>query len=405
MKTIENTVSLDDEWRTTRCLNLNAAEGLLSPKARAVLHSRLEDRSLTGEVGKRPHKGARNVDWLDITLTDLAKRIFKVEFAEHRPLSGSIANAMTMYSLTKVGDTILTIEDPRGHSTWRAQGYAGFRGIRVVDIPFDYEQWNIDVNALREAAKHVEPKPRLFIIGTSSFLFPHPVPEVAEIAKEVGASLWYDGSHVLGLIAGSEFQNPIREGAYILTGATSKTLCGPVGGLILHNDSDLQKRIPAIQKGMMSFVGHNRTASLAITLAEMSVFGRDFAQQIIRNAKALARSLDKEGFNVMCRDKGYTESHIVLVNVSNLGGGEKVAQILERYNMICSSHRLFRSEPSPAGLRMGVTELTRLGMKEVEMLKVANFMRRAVFDHEPQTHLREEIAQFRESFRGVQFCF
>lgn len=249
LQTIEGIVAENDDWRTKKCVNLNAAESVLSPRAESLLHSDLERRNLIGEVGQRHHKGARYIDELDAIVTELAKKLFGSKFAEHRPLTGSVANAMVMRCLTEVGDTILALEAPRGHPSWRTEGYAGFRGLRVIDIPFDYEEWNIDLNKLKDMVDKLESKPKLFVIGSSVFLFPHPLKQLSGIAAEIGAKVWYDGAHVLGLIAGRVFQDPLAEGAYVLTGTTSKTLSGPIGGLILHNDPAFDKHIRSLLSG------------------------------------------------------------------------------------------------------------------------------------------------------------
>jgi glycine hydroxymethyltransferase len=205
LQTVEKIVRENDEWRTRKCINLNAAESVLSPRANRLLQSDLERRAVLGELEMRHHKGARYVDKLDAIVTEQAKKLFRVAFAEHRPITTSLANALALRALTDPGDTILALEAPRGHPSWREQGYAGFRGLNIVDIPFDYSKWNIDVPRLRQVTENLKKKPKVFVVGTSVFLFPHPLKEIAGIASGVGARVWYDAAHVLGLIAGGMF--------------------------------------------------------------------------------------------------------------------------------------------------------------------------------------------------------
>lgn len=361
LQTVERLVRENDEWRTRKCINLNAAESVLSPRANRLLQSDLERRAVLGELGARHHKGARYVDQLDAIVTEQARKLFKVDFVEHRPVTTSIANALALRSLTEVGDTILALEAPRGHPSWRQQGYAGFRGLDIIDIPFDYAEWNVDLVRLRQVTEKLKARPKVFVVGTSVFLFPHPLKEIVNIASGVGAKVWYDAAHVLGLIAGGRFQDPLAEGAYLVTGTTSKTLSGPMGGVLLHNDPALDKDIRSNFAGFVSTLGHQRTAALAATLAEMSVFGADFAGQIISNGKALARALDEEGFDVVGRKKGYTESHTVVFDVSRLGGGDRVANLFEAGNIISSAYKIWRADEPWEGIRIGVTEVTQAG--------------------------------------------
>ena len=405
LQTVERIVRENDEWRTRKCINLNAAESVLSPRANLLLQSDLERRAAPGELGARHHKGARYVDQLDAIVTEQAKKVFRVSFAEHRPVTTSVANALALRSLTNVGDTIMALEAPRGHPSWRQQGYAGFRGLNILDIPFDYAEWNIDLVKLRQLTEKLTTRPKVFVVGTSVFLFPHPLKEIVEIASEVGAKVWYDAAHVLGLIAGGRFQDPIAEGAYMMTGTTSKTLSGPMGGVILHNDPALDKDIRSNLPGFISTLGHQRTAALAATLAEMSVFGADFAAQIISNAKVLARALDEEGFDVVGRKNGYTESHTILFDVSKQGGGDRVSGLFEKGNIVSSAYKVWSPDEAWAGVRIGVTEVTRLGMKEAEMKQIARFMRQLAREQEDPENVAKEVADFRGQFTKVRFCF
>jgi glycine hydroxymethyltransferase len=404
LTSIEKIVAENDEWRTKKCINLHAAESMLSPRARKLLQSDLDRRVILGDVGHRKSPGGRYLDQLDTIVSELIKKTFGVKFEEHRPVTTSIANGIVLRCLTEVGDTILALQAPNGHPTWRSEGYAGFRGLKVVDIPFDYDEWNIDVEKFREVTRSLDAKPKLVVIGTATFLFPYPVAEIVDIADELGAKVWYDGAHVLGLIAGGRFQQPFDEGAYLMTGTCSKTLSGPMGGIILHNDQDLDLRIRKALPGLLSNIGHERTASLAASLVEMSAYGSEFAGQVVRNAKALAKALDEAGFEVIGRKNGYTESHVVLVDATELGGGERVTRSLEQGNIIASPYPLRSPQMPWPGVRIGVSEVTRLGMKETEMRQVADFARRLAIENVSPDTVKREVTEFREKFDEVHYC-
>jgi len=391
-----------DEWRSHKCINLQAADSAISPMAESLLRSDLERRTITGEIGSRTSKGARYADEIEELTAKIAKELFDCTFVEHRAITTSIADAMLIRVLTKPGDTILALEEPRGHPTWREIGYSGFRDLSIVDIPFDYENWNIDLEGLRSVVQSLRGKKvPLAIVGSSLMLFPYPLADIREITEELGTKLWYDGAHVLGLIAGKKFQDPLREGADVLSGTSNKTLSGPMGGLILHNDKVIDASIRTHFPGFLSIIGHNRFASLAITLLEFKRFGSDYAQQIIANAKALAGALQNEGINVLAKNHGYTQSHMLLVNVKDLGG-LVASKKLEDSNIICSACKLFSKQEPFHGIRIGVTEVTRHGMKEHDMLTLASLIKKVIRDG---VDVKSEVASFNEGFQDVLYRF
>jgi glycine hydroxymethyltransferase len=209
---------------------------------------------------------------------------------------------------------------------------------------------------------------------------------------------------VLGLIAGGRFQKPLLEGADLLGGTGSKSLSGAPGGLLLYNDEWLDKKIKKTFAGHVASYGNSRPASLAITLLEWMEFGPSFADQIIKNAKALAKELDLEGLEVVARHKGYTESHTVLCNVKGLGGGHKTTAELERANITCNAIRLFSPGEPWEGLRLGVSEMTRFGMKEAEMKRIAHCMREVLIDRVEPNKVGMEVSELRSKFTKVGYC-
>ena len=403
-KRVTDLVRRNDSWRNKMCVNLHAAESAISPLASAMLHSDLERRAITGEIGSRHLNGAEYCDEVEAIAIELSKKVFGCNFAELRASSTSVADGIAIHSLTNVGDTIFALEEPRGHQSWRSDGYAGMRGLRILDIPFDSDEWNVDIERLSDLVR-TSPKSKLFIVGTHTFLFPHPLREISKLARESNAQVWYDGAHVLGLIAGGRFQKPLHEGANLLGGTGSKTLSGPPGGILLYDEQELDKKIKKAFSGHVASYGNSRIASLAVTLLEWIEFGASYADQIIRNAKALAKELDLEGLDVAARNKGYTESHTVILGVKGLGGGLAALEELEKANIICSAIRLLSPTEPWEGLRLGVTEMTRYGMKEPEMKQIAHCMREVLVERAEPGKVGREISELRSRFTEVGYCF
>jgi glycine hydroxymethyltransferase len=266
---------------------------------------------------------------------------------------------------------------------------------------------NIDVEKTIELIKRVRPK--LIMLGASMFLFPEPVREIRESVKDV--KIVYDASHVFGLIYNREFQEPLEEGADLITSSTHKTFQGPQGGIIIGNNNlsedDWGKVQDAIFPKILSNTHIHRFPALAITALEMNEFGKDYAKQVIKNAKTLARELYSLGFKVLCPELDFTESHQVIMNVRELGGGKKVAEKLEKNNIICNKMALPSDSPhdatkNPSGIRLGVQELTRWGMKEKEMKLVAQFFREVLIERK---NVKKEVVELKKEFSKVCYCF
>lgn len=221
----------------------------------------------------------------------------------------------------------------------------------------------------KEAIKRV--KPKIVIFGASIILFPQPVRALAETAKENGAVVGYDGSHVMGLIAGEQFQDSLREGACALFGSTHKTFFGPQGGIILADKEHGERLKECVYPAFVDNAHWNRIAALTLALAEMKKFGRDYAGQVIRNAQALASALYDYGLPVACRHLGFTRSHQVLLDYGGYEKGRARAEKLQRANIIVD-----------CVIRVSTCEVTRRGMKEAEMLHIAELIKRVLVDEE-----------------------
>jgi len=248
------------------------------------------------------------------------------------------------------------------------------------------------------------------LFGQSVFLFPTPLKELNGVFEEVGCTTWYDAAHVLGLIAGKRFQDPLREGVDVVSGSTHKTLPGPQHGIII---SDLGKPSleTSLRRGVFPGVTSNHhlhsVAALAVTLAEAKEFGQAYADQTIRNAKALGQALHERGMDVLCEHLGFTESHTIVVDVEEFHGGAKIAKALESANIIVNKNLLpWDSNPvKPCGIRIGSQEVTRVGMKEREMDAIAELIARVVVKGEEPERVKPDVVALKRQFTKVHYCF
>ncbi len=390
------------------CLPMIASTNLTSKNVRRLAASDLAHRYAEGVVGHRFYQGCGYIDDIEAKTIELAEKLFHAEHANVQPTSGVVANIATFFALASPGDTMISLDVPQGgHISHVRYSAAGVRGLRVIAHPFDPEIMNIDPD--RMVAQIRETKPRIVLFGGSLFLFPHPIEEACEAADEVGATIVYDGAHVLGLIAGKRFQDPLREGAMVVTGSTHKTFPGPQGAMILCKEELSEKIDEAVFPGTVSNHHLHHLAGLGVALSEMTEFGEAYATKVIANAKSLAQALYERGFDVLCEPLGFTESHQVAVDVTKVGGSSKIATRLEESNIIVNKN-LLPGDPvsitvEPSGIRIGTQELTRIGMGASEMDAIADFVKRIVLDCESPESVKSDVIELKRSYQKVCYCF
>jgi len=402
-------VEKQNKWRS-ECLNLIASENITSPEHDKVYVSDFMHRYAEGLPFKRYYQGAIYIDELESKAVELAKDVFHAKYVDLRPISGAMANMAVFSALGDYGSILLSPGVLGGsHISHEKFGVAGILGLKTEHAIFDKKEYNIDTDATIKKIREV--KPKIVVLGGSVILFPHPVSEFRKVCDEVGAKLIYDAAHVLGLIGGRKFQDPLKEGAEIISSSTHKTFPGPQGGIILSNsDEKTFKKIQSkIFPGLISNHHLHRIPSMMIATLEIKEFGEDYATQTIKNAKALGRAMYEYGFDVLCPDKDFTESHQILVDVRKNGGGKKVASTLEKANIILNKNILafddVNNSDDPSGLRIGVQEMTRYGMKESEMKYIAELMKKIVMDGKNPESVREEVIEFRKKFQKIHYCF
>ncbi|WP_456369690.1 serine hydroxymethyltransferase [Geoglobus sp.] len=389
-------------------LPMIASENLTSRFVRRCYVSDLGHRYAEGRVGERYYQGCAFIDEIESLAISLTKELFEAEHANVQPISGVVANTAAFFALTNPGDRVMALSVPcGGHISHDTVSSAGIRGLRVSYYPFDNEAFEIDVDETRKLA--MREKPKLFILGSSLILFPQPVREISEIAGEIGAKVMYDASHVLGLIAGKKFQQPLKEGADVMTGSTHKTFFGPQRAVILSTRDIAEKIDRAVFPGVISNHHLNTLAGYVVSAMEMKLFGREYAEQTVKNAKRLAEKLSDLGMDVVGGHRGFTLSHQVAVDVRRFGGGAKVAEMLENAGIILNKNLLpwdaLKDTSNPSGIRMGVQELTRLGMKEQEMEEIAEIIYGVTSGAMDVKAARERVRELKREFSTIKFTF
>ncbi len=365
-----------------RCLNLIASENVLSPTALKALASDMASR-----YASRPeyYSGTVKIHEIWRLAEELGKEVFKADYCCVAPLSGHIALMMCLYTLAGRGGKIAAVDPSAG-------GYPGLMqdkipeiyGCTALALPYDNFQLNLE-----ESLSIIEKnKPTVVVLGASIFLYPMPIKEISETVHSYGGRLIYDGSHVLGLIAGGIFQQPLEEGADVLLGSTHKSFFGPQGGIILTKDEKIAEDIESVT--FHKFVDNlhfNRIAALAVSLDEMKRNGRRYAEKVVANARELATSLEKVGLEPFKNAKGYTLSHqIYLPRPEN--EGRMIRDLLESNGILVD-----------IGVRMGTAEVTRRGMGFKQMSAIAKLCRRAI-DGE---RVSREVGKLMQRFKTVKF--
>ena len=392
-------------------LGMIASENIVSPLVQDIVRSDLHGRYAEGLPGKRYYQGCDDFDTIESLGISLAQEVFQAPFANIQSISGTVSNIGALKALAKPGDRITAVSTADGgHISHARMGAVGLRDLNLTTYPWDEERMEPDVEASCAMIREVQPKVALF--GQSVFLFPTPMKEMADAAKEVGAAVMYDGAHVLGLIAGGQFQDPLREGADVMTGSSHKTFPGPQGGFLLSSSEDeaFQKRLNnAMFPGVCSSYHLHHVAGKVMALAEFKEFGAAYANDIVTNARAFAEALAAEGFDVLAESRGYTASHQVLTRHGDLdsGAGAKAAALLEEAGIITNMNMLpgDTKAMSPSGLRLGVQELTRVGFTADEMSDVASLYARVLLRGEDPRSVKADVHELKSTHQVIRYCF
>ena len=398
---------------------LIASENVPSPAVREAILSDFGNRYAEGWAGERVYAGCTYIDQVEIICMELARKLFDAEFADVRAVSGVTANLTVYSAFSDPGDTMMALAIPNGGhiSAGRKEfnGTAGLvHGLDVEYFAFDKDNWTIDVDKTKEKVKKLQDegkKLKIAMFGGSLFLFPHPLKELADFLKSENITVCYDSAHVSGLVAGKQFQAPLKEGADAMTLSTHKTLFGPQGGTVLSWNKYAEKIKAAAFPGTSSNHHLHHVAGKAVAFAEFLEFGEEYAKQVIANAQALAQALNDEGVDVLASHLGFTKSHQVALDVTKYGDGGTLEKELEKANIIANRQlipgdiKAGRHYMHPGGLRIGTSEVTRLGMKQSEMKEIARLMARIIVKKESPDNVKKEVESMRKDYQKVHYAF
>ncbi|AFQ45227.1 aminotransferase class I/II-fold pyridoxal phosphate-dependent enzyme [Desulfosporosinus meridiei] len=386
------------------CLNLIASENCSSLAVRNHLTSDFGNRYgcySTADPANREYRGNKYIHEFEMKTQDLVKDVFGAAYADLRPIGGHIAGVASVLGLLSPHDLVLEIHlRDWGHGLVTLMREASHlqESIRLEFIPFD-EDRAVDLPGLLRMIHDL--KPKMIIFGGSGMLWPEPIAEIKEIASREGIILVHDSSHVNGLIAGGVFPNPLQQGVDVMIGSTHKSFPGPQGGFILTNDGEIYKKIGNTLGASLVTSHHlQRLPALAVAMLEMKAFGKEYGTQVIKNSQALGRYMEEDGFRVIGSARGYSQTHLILVDVSDFGSGLEISKQLEKANILCSDDfgQLDRE------LRIGTAEVTRNGMREGDMKFIADCFRRIIIEKEEPGQVAEDIRGFTEHYRDCLYA-
>ena len=393
-----------EQKRQASTLELIASENHVSAAVMEAAGTVLTNKYAEGYPGARYYGGCAYYDQIENIAIDRAKQMFGCKFANVQPHSGANANLAAFMAMMKPGDPFLGINlSSGGHLTHGMKLNASAIFYKPDFYELDPATETIDFNSVRAKAK--AHKPRVIVCGYSAYPRTIDFAKFREIADEVGALLMADVAHIAGLIVGGAHPNPFPH-AHVVTTTTHKTLRGPRGGLILTNDEQLAKDI-----NRSVFPGSQGGPLMHIIAAKAVAFGEDlkpdfkqYAQQVVKNAKALAAALQSAGYRLQ---SGGTDNHLMLVDLRARNAdftGADAEKALEAAGIICNKNAILNDPRPPkvtSGVRLGTPALTTRGLKEADMSTVAKFIDRALLAKADETALekiRKEVSDFAARF-------
>jgi len=382
-------------------LQLIASENFTSPAVLAALGSTLSNKYAEGYPGKRYYGGCEEVDKAEVIGIARAKELFGAEHANLQPHSGASANVAVYQAFTKPGDTVLAMSLPHGgHLTHGSKVNFSGKWFNVESYGVRQDNELIDYDELRDIALRV--KPKMICSGATAYPSLIDFKTVRSICDEVGAIMWVDAAHFIGLVAGKAIPSPV-EYADVVSFTTHKVLRGPRGGMILSKAAHASAIDKAIFPGMQGGPIMSAVAAKAIALKECATPQyQAYAKQVIVNAKALAKSLEDEGMRAV---SGGTETHLALIDIRSTGVNGKIAnERCGRAGISLNKNAIPYDPESPAvtsGIRVGTPAVTTQGMGTEQMPVIASLIARAIKDGEDEA----KIAQIRKEVNALTAKF
>jgi glycine hydroxymethyltransferase len=395
-----------EEERERTGIELIPSENYVSRAVREANGSVFTNKYSEGYPGKRYYGGQEYTDIVETIAIERAKRLFGAAYANVQPLGGAAANVAMYFALMEPGDTVLGMDLSHGghlthgHPTTAINKVFNFVRYKMKDA----DTGEIDYEQLRQVA--LEHKPKIILAGFSAYSRELDYAKFVEIAKEVGAYTVADMAHIAGLIAGGVAKNPFDYGFDVITTTTHKTLRGPRGGMILvREDAEIAKRInKAVFPGMQGGPHMNQIAAKAVAFGEaLTPAFKEYAAQILKNAKAMEAVFKTEGVRLLC---GGTDNHLLLADVYGSLGltGQEAETVLDEVGITLNKNMIAddsRPALDPSGIRFGTPAMTTRGMKEEEAAALAALMIDAMRDHADavrKSTIRKEVTALCEAF-------
>jgi glycine hydroxymethyltransferase len=375
-------VLLSELERQRHNLQLIASENFTSPAVLAAMGSTLSNKYAEGYPGKRYYGGCEEVDKVEIIGIERAKELFGAEHANLQPHSGASANVAVYQAFTKPGDTVLAMSLPHGgHLTHGSKVNFSGKWFNIVSYGVRADNELIDYDELRDLA--LKNSPRMICTGATAYPSLIDFAKVREICDEVGAIMWVDAAHFIGLVAGKAIPSPVPY-ADVVSFTTHKVLRGPRGGMIVSKAEHAAAIDKAVFPGMQGGPIMSAVAGKAVALKECATPAyQNYAKQVIENCQVLASSLEEHGMRAV---SGGTQTHLALMDIRSTGVTGKVADERCGLSGITMNKNAIPYDPeSPAvtsGIRVGTAATTTQGMGPAQMKEIASLIARAIKDGE-----------------------
>jgi len=388
----------DEERYEIDSIRLIPSENYVSKAVLEATGSVLTNKYSEGYSGRRYYEGQRYIDQIETIAVERAKALFKVDHANVQPYSGSPANLAIYYALAKPGEKLMGLALPHGGHLSHGWGVT-LSGTLWTAVPYevDRETQLIDYDAMRSQAR--KERPRIIIAGTTAYPRQLDFKIFAEVAKEVGAYLLADISHIAGLIVGGVHPDPAPYADVMMT-TTHKTLRGPRGAMIMCKAEFAERIDRAVFPGLQGGPHNHSTAGISVALKEAATAEfKQYAANVVRNAKALADELLARGFTLV---SGGTDTHLILIDLQSKNvTGRKAAKAMDAAGIVCNFNTVPydpRKPFSPSGIRLGTPAVTSRGMGDAEMRQIASWIDAAI------SHLNDEAALKRIAAEVTEMC-
>lgn len=380
----------EEKKRQQNNIELIASENYVSKSVLALQGSIFTNKYAEGYPSKRYYGGCENVDVVENLAIEYATKLFGAKYANVQPHSGSSANMAVYRSLLSPGDKVMGLNLSHGGHLTHGNP-VNFSGLDYEFIAYnlDPETEMLNYDEIRRIA--LEERPQMIVAGASAYSRFIDFEKFRDIAHEVGAYLFVDMAHIAGLVAAGYHQNPVYY-ADVVSSTTHKTLRGPRGGIILTNNEEIIKKInktifPGIQGGPLM---HVIAAKAECFYEALQPEFKTYQEQVLKNAKALAKTLQEEGFKII---SGGTDNHLMLVDVKSLLGitGKEAETILDQIHITVNKNTIPNETESPfktSGIRLGTPAMTTRGLKEAEFVSIGHIIAKALKNRDDKKVLK-----------------